>query len=124
MKRVSLFVTLLLISLFIHAQGGIVKIDELLQKENYAKELWEPRGLIPSPDNVIKKLEFVTKAFLKSLRVINQDSTLDKSAKLKMVKQLVDELPWIDFDTEEKEFLADVLAPAIESMGFNPWTIF
>lgn len=61
---------------------------------------------------------------MKSLKTIDLDATIDKAAKLKVINQLVDELPWSDFDTEEKEFLADVLAPAIESMGFNPWTIF
>ena len=41
-----------------------------------------------------------------------------------MASKLVDNLPWYDLDTEEKEFLADVLAPAIESLGMNPWLIF
>ena len=124
MKLVSLFVTISLVSCFIHAQGGNMKIDELLQKDNYTTNLWKARGLIPSPENVIKELEATTKSFLKSLKTIDLDATIDKAAKLKVINQLVDELPWSDFDTEEKEFLADVLAPAIESMGFNPWTIF
>lgn len=80
-------------------------------------------GLIPSPAPVIKKLESVTVNFLKSLKVINENSELDKSSKLDKLQKLVDQLPWDDFDTEEKEFLADVIAPAIESMGYNPWTI-
>lgn len=36
------------------------------------------------------------------------------------INGLVDDLPWFDLDTEEKEFLADVLAPAIKSAGFDP----
>ncbi|ARD22983.1 MULTISPECIES: hypothetical protein [Shewanella] len=100
-----------------------MKIEELILNDNYALPLWEKRGLIPSPAPVIKKLESVTVNFLKSLKVINENSELDKSSKLDKLQKLVDQLPWDDFDTEEKEFLADVIAPAIESMGYNPWTI-
>ncbi|MDO6842173.1 hypothetical protein Q4602_22135 [Paraglaciecola chathamensis] len=78
---------------------------------------------MPSPKPVIKKLEKVTVNFLNNLKVINENSELDNASKLGKVQKLVDQLPWDDFDTEEKEFLADVIAPAIESMGYNPWSI-
>jgi len=100
-----------------------MKIEELILNDNYALPLWEKRGLMPSPAPVIKQLESVTVNFLKSLKVINESSKLDKSSKLEKVQKFVEQLPWDDFDTEEKEFLADVIAPAIESMGFNPWAI-
>ncbi|MEC8964275.1 MAG: hypothetical protein VX894_03025 [Pseudomonadota bacterium] len=98
-------------------------IDELIKKENYALEFWEPRGLNPSPPEVIAALEAVTNSFLKELRKIQIDSGLNKSHQLEKVQKLVDSLPWNDFDTEEKEFLADTIAPAIASLGFNPWSI-
>ncbi len=100
-----------------------MKIEELIVNDNYALPLWEERGLMPSPAPVIKQLENVTVSFLKSLKAINENSELDKPSKLEKVQRLVDQLPWDDFDTEEKEFLADVIAPAIESMGYNPWSI-
>ncbi|WP_194866760.1 hypothetical protein [Pseudoalteromonas sp. PPB1] len=100
-----------------------MKIEELIVNDNYALQLWEERGLMPSPAPVIKQLENVTVSFLKYLKAINENSELDKPSKLEQVQRLVDQLPWDDFDTEEKEFLADVIAPAIESMGFNPWSI-
>lgn len=100
-----------------------MKIEELIKNDNYALPLWEKRGLMPSPVSVIKQLESVTDRFLKNLKVINENSELDISSKLERVQKLVNQLPWDDFDTEEKEFLADVIAPAIESMGYNPWTI-
>ena len=100
-----------------------MKIDELILNNNYALPLWEQRGLVPSSAPVIKQLESVTIKFLKSLKAINERAELDKDAKLKKVQKLVDQLPWDDFDTEEREFLADVIAPAIESMGYNPWSI-
>lgn len=100
-----------------------MKIEELIQNDNYALPLWEKRGLMPSPLRVIKQLESVTVNFLNNLKVINENSGLNKSSKLQKVQELVDQLPWDDFDTEEKEFLADVIAPAIESMGYNPWSI-
>jgi len=100
-----------------------MKIDELIQKDNYALPYWEERGLIPSPAPVIKQLEITTINFLKSLKAIDENSELDKASKLDKIQRLVDQLPWDDFDTEEKEFLADVIAPAIKSIGYNPWSI-
>lgn len=100
-----------------------MKIEELIVNDNYTLPLWEERGLMPSPAPVIKQLENVTVSFLKSLKAIDENSELDKPSKLEKVQRLVDQLPWDDFDTEEKEFLADVIAPAIESMGYNPWSI-
>ncbi|MFD2177081.1 hypothetical protein [Veronia pacifica] len=100
-----------------------MKIEELIRKDNYALSLWEERGLMPSPAHVIKHLEVVTVTFLKNLKEIDENTELDKPSKLTKVQELVDLLPWSDFDTEEKEFLADVIAPAIESMGYNPWSI-
>ena len=115
--------------LFLFAQGvsamdsKTTVIDELIKKENYAIELWEPRGLNPSAPEVITALEVVTNSFLKKLRQIQIDSDLNKSQQLEKVQRLVDSLPWNDFDTEEKEFLADTIAPAIASLGFDPWSI-
>ncbi len=105
------------------AQGSNVKIDELIENDNYALSIWKTRGLNPSPAPVIKQLESVTIAFLKSLKQINEAPKIDKVEERKKIQLLVDQLPWSNFDTEEKEFLADVIAPAIESMGYNPWSI-
>ena len=99
-------------------------IDELLVKDNYAAQSWEDRGLIPSPKNVVQLLNSATKIFLIDLRNIEQNSSLNNAEKLKLIQSLVDGLPWPDLDTEEKEFMADVLAPAIKSIGFDPWSIF
>jgi len=123
MKKFLSFVFISMLSINCFAQGSSVKIEELILNDNYALPLWEKRGLMPSPAPVIKQLESVTVTFLKSLKAINENSGLDKPSKLEHVQKLVEQLPWDDFDTEEKEFLADVIAPAIESMGFNPWAI-
>lgn len=98
-------------------------IDDLIKKENYALELWEPRGLNPSPPEVISSLEITTNRFLESLKRIHAQSSLSEEEKRVKVQALVDDLPWLDYDTEEKEFLADTIAPAIEFVGFNPWSI-
>ena len=61
--------------------------------------------------------------FLTNLKrfTISEESTENK---LKQISNIVNGLPWNQLDTEEKEFMADVLAPAIQAVGFNPWTIF
>ena len=98
-------------------------IDKLIQNNNYSVELWEPRGLIPSPTAVIISLEKTTNEFLISLRKIHLNDGLTSEQKKEQIQLLVDQLPWLDFDTEEREFLADTIAPAIQSVGFNPWSI-
>jgi hypothetical protein len=84
---------------------------------------WEARGLNPSDQHVVDILRKATNIFLDKLDEIH-NSNESSDTKLKQISNLVDELPWDELDTEEKEFMADTLAPAIEAAGFNPWTIF
>ena len=84
---------------------------------------WEKRGLNQSDKSIVLLLRKSTDEFLLKLSEIHISGETHKS-KLKQINIIVDELPWNTLDTEEKEFLADVLAPAIEATGFNPWTIF
>lgn len=84
---------------------------------------WKARGLMPSDKPVILLLRTTTNEFLDKLEEIcitNESS----ETKLRLVSQRVDELPWNELDTEEKEFLVDTLAPAIKAAGFNPSTLF
>ena len=99
-------------------------IDELLNKDNYSQSSWVERGLNPSPESVTLILNVATKDFLQRLKSTSSKSSLTQTQKMTEVSGLVDALPWDELDTEEKEFMADVLAPAIESLGLNPWAIF
>jgi hypothetical protein len=84
---------------------------------------WKVRGLIPSDQIVINILRNATNNFLDKLeKIYNSNETSD--TKLEQISDLVDELPWDELDTEEKEFMAYTLAPAIEAAGFDPWTIY
>jgi hypothetical protein len=84
---------------------------------------WEARGLNPSDKQVIITLRKATNDFLDRLVKIH-NSNESSETKLKQISNFVDELPWDELDTEEKEFMADTLAPAIAAAGFDPWTIF
>jgi len=84
---------------------------------------WEARGLNPSDQSVILILRKATNEFLEKLETIF-NSKESSETKLLHVSTIVDELPWDELDTEEKEFIADELAPAIKAAGFEPWTIF
>ncbi|WP_371196406.1 hypothetical protein [Glaciecola sp. SC05] len=122
--KLTLLVVLVSLSFGISAMDKTAKlIDDLILKKNFAIELWEPRGLNPSRPEVILSLEKTTNDFLKSLRHIHLNSDFTKDLRKSNIQTLVDNLPWSDFDTEEREFLADTIAPAIESMGFDPWSI-
>ncbi len=86
-------------------------------------ENWLSRGLNPSDQSVVLILRNATIEFLDKLEVIYNNNK-SSATKLNQVSAIVDELPWDDLDTEEKEFMADELAPAIQAAGFNPWEIF
>ena len=99
-------------------------VSEIVESDIYENHSnWEARGLNPSEDSIITILRSSTNDFLQKLKKVfeSSNSTEDKLIK---VNGLVDDLPWFDLDTEEKEFLADVLAPAIKSAGFDPCSIF
>lgn len=98
--------------------SGILESDIY---ENHSN--WEARGLNPSEDSIIKILRSCTNDFLQQLLEVFESSK-SMEEKLVTISNLADALPWFDLDTEEKEFLADVLAPAIKSAGVNPWSIF
>lgn len=84
---------------------------------------WEARGLMPSGQSVILILRKATDDFLRKLENIYVTSESPDS-KLKKVREIVDELPWNELDTEEKEFLADTLSPALKAAGFDPSRVF
>jgi hypothetical protein len=104
-----------------HFQELINKIKTSDTYENPKK--WEARGLNPSDQTIIHLLRLSTNKFLDKLNEI-YTSNVTADTKLEQVSDLVDELPWDELDTEEKEFLADILSPAIEAAGFNPSEIF
>lgn len=83
---------------------------------------WEARGLNPSEQSIIVILRITTNDFIEKLEKIYYSNELSET-KLKQVSNIVDEIPWGELDTEEKEFMADELAPAIMAAGFDPWAI-
>ncbi len=96
-----------------------IKTSDIYENPNN----WKARGLNPSEQSVILILRKATNDFLKKLEKI-YNSKESSETKLKQVSNIVDELPWDELDTEEKEFIAEELAPAIQASGFDPWTIF
>lgn len=86
-------------------------------------ENWEARGLTPSGQSVVVTLRKATNDFLEQLEKI-YNSSESSETKLTQVSEIVDALSWDQLDTEEKEFMADELAPAIKAAGFNPWALF
>ncbi|WP_405265705.1 hypothetical protein [Cellulophaga sp. Ld12] len=86
------------------------------------KQYWEERGLNQSDAEVVHILRTSTNDFLDKLSTIVNANT-PKESKLTAIRDIVDKLSWDDLDTEEKEFLSEVIAPAIEAAGFDPWSI-
>jgi hypothetical protein len=101
---------------------GNMTIQAILDKDNYALPEWDKRGLIPSPASTILLMDTSTKSFLNKLKAVDTKNK-GKDDLYKDVLRLVDQLPWDDLDTEEKEFLADTIVPAIESLGLNAWSM-
>ena len=84
---------------------------------------WQTRGLKPSNKPVVLLLRRATNDFLDKLEEIYKRKESSEE-KLELVSEIVDELPWDELDTEEKEFLVDTLSPAIKAAGLDPVTIF
>ncbi len=63
--------------------------------------------MVPSDNSVKEILRKATNDFIDKLDVIH-NSNKSSEEKLKSISKLVDNLPWDDLDTEEKEFLADI----------------
>ena len=103
-----------------HRASSTQVIDDILARDNYSRDVWLARGVGPSDETKIRALEIATTEFLIALKSGLRDSSDVKG----FVSKLVDDLPWHDFDIEERGFLADVLAPAIESAGLDPWQIY
>ena len=83
---------------------------------------WQTRGLKPSNKPVVLILRKATNDFLDKLEEIYKRKESSEE-KLELVYEIVDKLPWEELDTEEKEFLADTLTPAIKAAGIDPDTI-
>ena len=103
-----------------HRASSTQVIDNILARDNYSRDVWLARGVDPSDETRIQALEIATTEFLIALKSGLRNSNDVKA----FVSKLVDDLPWHDFDIEERGFLADVLAPAIESAGLDPWQIY
>lgn len=99
-------------------------IDSIRNSDIYENpKNWEARGLNPSDQTVILRLRKATNDFLDKLEKIH---TSDETSRKKrtLILGIIDELPWDQLDTEEREFMADTLAPAIKAAGFDPWSLF
>lgn len=84
---------------------------------------WHKRGLNPSDQEVITLLRKATNNFLDQLLEICSSESSEYTKHI-LISKAVDQLPWDELDTEEREFMADVIAPAITAAGFDPWKIF
>ena len=124
MKYLHKFIIFLLVAAAMNVSGSTMSIDIIYNENNYASTAWDQRGLIPSPLETITLMEQSTKSFLVQLKSVAENPPDEAKELNTKIMALVDALPWNQLDTEEKEFLADVLAPAIQSLGVNPWVFF
>lgn len=100
------------------------KVMAIKSTDIYENELnWKKRGLIQSNKSIIQILRNSTNEFIIKLEDINKSSQPIEE-KHKQVLALIDNLPWHELDTEEKEFLYDVLSPVVLSAGFDPHELF
>ncbi|MNJ84313.1 hypothetical protein D3C87_17630 [compost metagenome] len=99
-------------------------IDELINRDSFSKtSSWEERGLNKSDEDVIQILNDAKTNFLREIQSIKMNYQSERERFVRL-NEIVDDLPWDELDTEEKEFMADELAPAIEALGFDPVSIF
>ena len=94
-------------------------IQTLLSKKKFSKEEWEERFVNPSSQNVIDKMRAVTNEFLIELDQANVLSIADKDQRTETVVRLIDEIPWSDFDTAERDFIFEEISPVLMNLEID-----
>jgi hypothetical protein len=91
-------------------------IEALRKRDSFNKaSSWEKRGLNQSDGYVISILNNAKSVFLKEIREIKDNDHSDKE-RLVNLNRLVDNLPWDELDTEEREFMNWLLP-------LKPWVL-
>lgn len=98
-------------------------IDELFafkERDKFSANAWDKRGLIPSDDELCKKLTVLFNSCTDNLiNAVNQNYT-DKKLKA-ILKTELSHFNKFDYDTEEREFICDLFLElaTIVNITFN-----
>ena len=95
-------------------------LNILVNKKKYEEKEWAERLVVRPSQTVIDKMNSVTNAFCLRLGYVDFDKLIDNNEKLEVVMDLVDKIPWLDFDTTDREFIADEIIPVLIKIGVDP----
>lgn len=80
---------------------------------------WELRGLNPSPNSTIKLMNEDVNQFIDFIIPKIKSSNLTSENLTEDVQEYIDDIDWFDFDTEEKEWVADEYFTVIKKTGIE-----
>ena len=98
------------------------KISELEKFKNEDKfpELdWSDRGLNPSPIEIISKMNNEVNTFIDFLSAITTSEEIDTSNRPKLLQDWFNEWDNFEFDTEETEFIVDIMCEAMNIVNID-----
>ena len=96
--------------------------DKLLsfkKSENFPPNEWESRGLNPSSEERISQMEQVIHEFVDFLIKKNLYEINDEDFRLHQIQEWINEWDSFDFDTEETEFIVDVMCDCMRKINFD-----
>lgn len=84
----------------------IAKLDSLKNTYKFTDKDWDSRGLIPSPKSLSDKMDGLLNECLSDL-ISSQNKDLTQNDYKKVLNRGLKRFKKLDYDTEEKEFIAD-----------------
>ena len=97
----------------------IKTLNELKDKHFFLEEEWEEGGLIPSPEETIKKMRLAVKDFIDFLMRVYQSQPTQQQV-IQEIQKYFDEWDNFDFDTEETEFVFDEFFEVLREIKLEP----
>ena len=83
---------------------------------------WKSRGVVPSSIAVVALLRSEMNKLVDFL--LDLDSRqLPAEERKAGVATYVEDIPWDDFNADEREFFADVVSPVIQAAGVDVWLV-
>lgn len=94
------------------------RLDDFINLDKFSSAVWEQRGLIASPDLLFKQVSTVLNECARELKVSVKDD-FHKIQVKRILKRALKQLRKSDYDTEEKELIAEYFYKLASIVNIN-----
>ena len=100
----------------------IEKLQQFKENDNFLIEKWRKRALNPSPRTVIDGMNQEVDKFIVFLQ--NQMNNPNSNEQINKIQLYFNDWHPIDYDTEETEFVADIMFEILETIEVETNNLF